>query len=56
MGVIDSTTQINFAGSGVGLERVEPMMTTTIVEFLGWARRHHCGKPDPVAGTALQSK
>lgn len=56
LGVIDGATHMNFAGSGIGVERVEPMVTATIVEFLAGARRHNCGKPAPIAGMTLQSK
>jgi predicted dienelactone hydrolase len=56
MGVIDGATHMNFAGSGMSVERVEPMVTATITDFLARARRHDCGRPPPIAGMTLQSK
>ena len=56
MGVIDQATHMNFAGSGMGVERVEPMVTATVTNFLAGARRPACGKPSPIAGMTLQTK
>ena len=56
IGVIDQATHMNFAGSGVGAERVEPMVSATVTNFLAGARRHACGRPSPVAGMTLQTK
>jgi len=56
MGVIDQATHMNFAGSGMGVERVEPMVTATVANFLTGAHRHACGRPSPIAGMTLQSK
>ena len=56
MGVINQATHMNFAGSGMGVERVEPMVTATVANFLSGARRHACGKPSPIAGMTLQTK
>lgn len=56
MGVIDGATHMNFAGSGMGAGRVEPLVTQTIASFLQGVRGHACALPAPVAGMSLQAK
>jgi len=56
MGVIDGATHMNFAGNGIGAERVEPMVTQTIATFLVGVRSGQCKLPAPRAGMNLQAK
>jgi predicted dienelactone hydrolase len=56
MGVIDGATHMNFAGSGFGAERVEPIVTATIFKFLDDVRGGHCTLPAPVGGMVLRGK
>jgi len=55
-GVIEGATHMNFAGSGLGHERVEPYIIRTIGRFLGCVRSGGCALPAATAGIALQSK
>lgn len=55
-GVIEGATHMNFAGSGLGHERVEPLITQTIHSFLSGVRAGSCGLPAAVPGIALKSK
>ncbi len=56
MGVIDGATHMNFAGNGIGAERVDPMVTRTIVTFLRGVRGGNCALPPATAGMTLQGK
>lgn len=56
MGVIDGATHMNFAGSGLGRERVEPLVTATIAAFLAGAPHHACTLPPPVNRMRLLQK
>jgi len=56
LGVIDRATHLNFAGSGIGVSRVEPMVTQTIKSFLNGVRKSACAPPQPEAGMVLQVK
>jgi len=56
MGVIDGATHMNFAGNGVGKERVEPIVTTTIKDFLNSWDNGACALPQPTRGISLQGK
>ena len=56
MGVIDGATHMNFAGSGLGKERVEPKVTSTIDAFLNGVRGGECVVPAPLGGMTLQEK
>lgn len=56
MGVVEGATHMNFAGSGMGADRVKPMVTETITSFLSGARAHECTLPGSVPGMTLQSK
>jgi predicted dienelactone hydrolase len=56
MGVIDGATHMNFAGSGLGHERVEPLVTSTIAAFLQGVRAGRCTLPPPIASMPLQAK
>jgi predicted dienelactone hydrolase len=56
MGVVDGATHMNFAGSGMGADRVEPMVTSAIANFLADVHKHDCAKPVPIAGMTLRSK
>jgi predicted dienelactone hydrolase len=55
-GVIDGATHMNFAGNGLGAEKVESMVMQTIAPFLAGVRGVACTLPAPVAGMTLQSK
>ena len=56
MGVIDGATHMNFAGNGLGADKVEPLVTQTIAAFLSGARKHACALPPTPAGMTLQAK
>lgn len=56
MGVIDGATHMNFAGNGSGVERVTPLVDSTVARFLTDVRRGSCPLPAPQAGMTLQSK
>jgi len=56
MGVIDDATHMNFAGSGLGKERVEPLVTTTVAEFLDGVENHECTQPQPERRMTLTAK
>lgn len=56
MGVIDGASHMNFAGSGMGADRVEPIVTRTISAFLSGVRANACILPAAIAGIALQAK
>jgi hypothetical protein len=47
---------MNFAGDGLGREKVEPLVTQTIAAFLGGVRNHSCSLPPAVSGMDLQAK
>ncbi len=56
MGVIDGATHMNFAGNGLGSDKVEPLVTTTIGEFLAGVRQKSCTPPTAASGMTLQEK
>lgn len=56
MCVIDGATHMNFAGTGLGAGRVEPLVTQTIASFLQGVRGPACTLPAPVAEMSLQAK
>ncbi|SPE27130.1 conserved exported hypothetical protein [Candidatus Sulfotelmatomonas gaucii] len=56
MGVIDDATHMNFAGDGLGSDKVEPLVTQTIAAFLPGARKHACTLPSALSGMTLQAK
>jgi predicted dienelactone hydrolase len=56
LGVIDGATHMNFAGNGMGHERVEPLVTQTISAFLEGVRAHSCKLPPAASGITLQAK
>ena len=56
MGVLDGATHMNFAGSGLGHARVEPIVTETVAEFLGGVRQGACTVPSPTDGMKLSAK
>lgn len=56
MGVIAGATHLNFAGSDAGSDRVEPLVTETIREFLNGVRTHSCTLPPQEKGITLQAK
>jgi predicted dienelactone hydrolase len=56
MGVIDGATHTNFAGSGMGAERVERLVTGTIAEFFHGARTGRCAPPGRQSGMTLRVK
>ncbi len=55
-GVIDRATHMNFAGTGVGSEKVEPMVTQTVAAFLSGAREGACKLPPAPNGMTLRAK
>ena len=55
-GVIDGATHMNFAGDGLGREKVESLVTQTIAAFLQGARKHACTLPPAASGMTLQAK
>lgn len=56
MGVIDGATHMNFAGSGIGKERVESLVTETVAEFLDGVKNHECTSPQPEKHMTLTAK
>jgi predicted dienelactone hydrolase len=56
MGVIDGATHMNFAGNGVGKQRVEPIVTSAIHDFLNSWNDGSCVLPRPTPGMSLQAK
>jgi dienelactone hydrolase len=56
MGVIDGATHMNFAGNGIGHEKVEPLVTATIASFLAGVRRQSCALPAATSEIKLQAK
>lgn len=56
MGVIDAATHMNLAGNGMGADRVEPLVTQTIVSFLSGVRSRSCPLPHPLPNLTLQAK
>lgn len=56
MGVIDGATHMNFAGTGMGAARVEPLVTRTVAAFLRGIRSGHCALPEPLPSLTLQAK
>ena len=55
-GVIDGATHMNFAGSGFGHEKVEPIVGDMIASFLAGAQRDRCVAPATARGMTLQTK
>lgn len=55
-GVIDGATHMNFAGTGIGHEEVEPAVTQTIATFLEGVKAQQCMLPAPLSGMNLQAK
>ncbi|MDR3742065.1 MAG: hypothetical protein P4L40_23850 [Terracidiphilus sp.] len=58
IGVIDGATHMNFAGSGLGHDAVEPQVTQTVAEFLSGTTHptRSCAVPASTASMALQAK
>lgn len=56
MGIIDGATHMNFAGVGLGKQRVEPLVTGTVKDFLSGVRKGSCTPPPPAAKMTLQAK
>ena len=56
LGVIDGATHMNFAGNGIGADRVEPLVTQTISAFLSGSRQRSCSLPHPLPNLVLQAK
>jgi predicted dienelactone hydrolase len=56
MGVIDGATHMNFAGNGMGADRVDPIVTRTVATFLSGVRAGKCALPAATAAVALQAK
>jgi predicted dienelactone hydrolase len=56
LGVIDGASHMNFAGSGIGADKAEPVITQTIASFLSGVRAQSCTLPEPVPGLKLQAK
>jgi dienelactone hydrolase len=55
-GVIDGVTHMNFAGTGIGHDEVEPLVTQTIAAFLAGVRAGRCTLPAPANEMNLQAK
>ncbi len=56
MGVIDGATHMNFAGDGLGADKVDPLVTQTIAAFLSDVRKRACAPPPVSQGMTLQAK
>jgi dienelactone hydrolase len=56
MGVIKGARHMNFAGSGLGANYVDTMVTQTIRSFLAGVRARGCTLPAPRTGLTLQAK
>jgi dienelactone hydrolase len=56
MGVIKSATHLDFAGSGPGANKVEPLVTSTTLAFLGGVRAGHCTRPAAQVGLTISIK
>lgn len=56
MGVIDGATHMNFAGNGLGHDRVEPIVTGIVADFLAGVRQNACTLPAPENRIKLQAK
>lgn len=56
MGVINGATHMNFAGTGLGANRVEPLVTETMASFLSGVRTGTCTLPNRRAGMTLNAK
>jgi predicted dienelactone hydrolase len=56
LGVVDGATHMNFAGSGLGRQSVEPQVTTTISSFLSGVGNGHCTLPPQTSTLTLKSK
>ena len=56
MAVIDEATHMNFAGHGMGVEKVTPMVTATVASFLDGVRKGMCAVPAARVGMTLQAK
>jgi dienelactone hydrolase len=55
-GVIDGATHMNFAGNGLGADKVKPMVTQTIFAFLAGVHQDSCALPPAASGITLQEK
>ena len=55
-GVIEGATHMNFAGNGVGNERVTPLVTETVASFLEGVRKKSCVVPGSTAEMKLVGK
>lgn len=47
---------MNFAGNGMGHDKVEALVTQTIGAFLAGVRRGACSLPSPPSGMTLKGK
>ena len=56
MGVIDGATHMNFAGTGFGIRKVEPLVTSTTLTFLTRVRAGHCTTPPLQPGLTMSIK
>ncbi len=56
LGVIDRATHMNFAGSGLGAEKVDAEVTSTIASFLDGVRGGDCRLHATQGGMTLQAK
>jgi predicted dienelactone hydrolase len=55
-GVIDGATHMNFAGVGMGSQKVDSLVTQTIAAFLRNVRRGPCTLPKAASGMKLKAK
>jgi len=56
LAVIDRAIHMNFAGNGIGADRVESLVTQTIAGFLTGVRAGNCVAPDAIPGLDLRMK
>lgn len=56
IGVVDGATHMNFAGVGLGADRVKPLITQTIASFLDGVHNASCSLPEPQSGMTLRAK
>jgi predicted dienelactone hydrolase len=56
MGIVKGAAHLDFAGSGLGAKKVEPLVTSTTFAFLSGVRAGHCTRPAPQAGLTIAIK
>jgi predicted dienelactone hydrolase len=56
LGVVDGATHLNFAGTGIGSERVKPLVTQTVADFLAGVQAGACHLPQTGSAMTMQAK